>query len=278
MQGSEPLPSTTNTVPGGAEPAATGVTPTETAPEPARETTRTESAPAAEATSTKARQLVLKQEPGQEIENEEPEDLKKQKQEKDFSGEYGKRTYCKRHYQSLLPIKFIFILSGRFPFSTSLLPEGTYLYKYSIYSPWSIYFTVSTICMIGTLFCGLWNVAHVALNISISHEENTQAYQEQREHEVVLIQRYYIPLIFVYSSLIHGCISSLLILNNRHYIANYLTFWSKCGLNIFNYDLNIFTHKIMFNVSTFCLFMSSELFIQCTWTWPGRLVILVSWL
>lgn len=199
-------------------------------PEPAPRAPRlpTASVTPADAPTAKTvvHQLVLEREPGDE-DKDEVEDIKQQKLAGDFSGEYGKRVYCKRHYRSLAPIKIIFMLGGRFPFSTNLQSDGTYLYKFHFFHPLGMHFMVSSAVIFLTVALGIFNIAHIALNITLSHKDKGREYQIQREHEEVLIQRYFIPLIFVYSSLFHGCIASALIIKKRKYIAHYLTFWSK---------------------------------------------------
>ncbi len=196
-------------------------------PEPAPRAPRPKAPADAPTATTVVRQLVLQREPGAEDDKEEVEDLKQQKLAGDFSGEFGKRVYCKRHYRSLAPIKLIFMLGGRFPFSTTLQADGTYLYKFHFFYPLGLHFVISTAAMFLTVAFGIFNVAHIALNITLSKKDKTEAYQIQRKHEEVLIQRYFIPLIFVYSSLLHGCTASAMMIKKRKYIAHYLTFWSK---------------------------------------------------
>lgn len=189
--------------------------------------TRRQGTPADTPTAkTKVHQLVLEREPGDE-DKEEIEDLKQQKLAGDFSGEYGKRVYCKRYNRSLAPLRCIFMLGGRFPFSTILQSDGTYMYKFHFFYPLGLHFLLSTGVMFYTVFFGFLNVLHITLNITLSKNDQTEQYQMQREYEDVLIRRYYIPLIFVFSSLIHGCIASVFMIIKRNYIAHYLTFWSK---------------------------------------------------
>ncbi|CAL8106901.1 unnamed protein product [Orchesella dallaii] len=165
--------------------------------------------------------------PPEDEPEEETEDIEKQKKEGDYSGEYGKRVYCRRHFHSMTPLRLLFIVAGRFPFSCSAKKDGTYSYKFIWGHPFAFYFLFMTLLILYIIVVGTYAIAHIALNFTVYPATKDPGYEEQRKFEEVLIKRYYIPLIFVFTSLFHGFIASVLVMKKRHYIAHYLTFWSK---------------------------------------------------
>jgi len=137
-----------------------------------------------------------------------------------------RELYSESVFKTHLPFHILFIILGRFPSSwssDSKTKVRTYAFRFS--HPNSIYFMFTSFLSIVCLATVSWNLFYILMELNTG--KGPGQISSDFNYEKAIIQRHFITVIVVWTSLLNIAISSVNFLYKRHHFALFLNFWSQ---------------------------------------------------
>ena len=138
-----------------------------------------------------------------------------------------RKRYAYKLMQSFQSTLFFLRIWGRYPLVFSRNEDLTWNFQFKWWSPWALYYVLSTLFM--ALFTILYTVNGVSLliNIPSQKDHNNISARHLRNEEVMIATRNLVPIFMVGSLLYCIVVSDIAYLHRRQYACFFFEYWTR---------------------------------------------------